>query len=41
METFSIVDNINVNLLNKKIAEFAYKEGYDRIYLRIRRHLIH
>lgn len=29
METFSIVDNINVNLLNKKIAEFAYKEGYE------------
>ena len=29
METFSIVDNINVNLLNKRIAEFIYKEGYE------------
>ena len=29
METFSIVDNINVNLLNKRISEFIYKEGYE------------
>lgn len=28
METFSIVDKINVGKLNTKIAEFVYKEGY-------------
>lgn len=28
METFSIVDKINVNKLNTKIAEFTYREGY-------------
>ena len=27
METFSIVENINVDKLNTKIAEFVYKEG--------------
>lgn len=30
METFSIVDKINVDKLNTKIAEFVYKEGHDR-----------
>ena len=29
METFSIVDKINVNKLNTKIAEFVYREGHD------------
>lgn len=29
METFSIVDKINVNKLNTKIAEFTYREGYE------------
>ena len=29
METFSIVENINVDKLNTKIAEFVYKEGHD------------
>ena len=29
METFSIVENINVDKLNTKIAEFVYKEGYE------------
>lgn len=29
METFSIVENINVDKLNTKIAEFAYREGHD------------
>ena len=29
METFSIVDKINVDKLNMKIAEFVYKEGYE------------
>jgi hypothetical protein len=28
METFSIVDKINVNKLNTKIAEFVYREGH-------------
>lgn len=28
METFSIVDKINVNKLNVKIAEFTYREGH-------------
>lgn len=27
METFSIVDKINVDKLNTKIAEFVYQEG--------------
>ena len=29
METFSIVDKINVNKLNTKIAEFVYREGHE------------
>lgn len=29
MEIFSIVDKINVNKLNKKIAEFVYSEGHE------------
>jgi hypothetical protein len=29
METFSIVDKIDVNKLNTKIAEFVYKEGHE------------
>lgn len=29
METFSIVDKINVDKLNTKIAEFVYKEGHE------------
>ena len=29
METFSIVENINVDKLNIKIAEFVYREGHD------------
>ena len=29
METFSIVDKINVDKLNTKIAEFVYREGYE------------
>lgn len=29
METFSIVDNINVDKLNTKIAEFVSKEGHE------------
>ena len=28
MEIFSIVDKINVNKLNTKIAEFIYREGH-------------
>lgn len=28
METFSIVEKINVDKLNMKIAEFVYKEGH-------------
>lgn len=29
METFSIVDKIDVNKLNMKIAEFVYREGHE------------
>ena len=29
METFSIVENINVDKLHTKIAEFVYREGHD------------
>ena len=29
METFSIVEKINVNKLNTKVAEFVYKEGHE------------
>ena len=29
METCSIVDKINVDKLNTKIAEFVYREGYE------------
>jgi hypothetical protein len=29
METFSIVDKIDVNKLNTKIAEFVYREGHE------------
>ena len=29
METFSIIDKINVNKLNTKIAEFIYREGHE------------
>lgn len=29
METFSIVDKINVDKLNTKVAEFVYKEGHE------------
>lgn len=29
MEKFSIVDKINVNKLNTKIAEFVYREGHE------------
>ena len=29
MDTFSIVENINVDKLNTKIAEFVYREGHD------------
>ena len=29
METFSIVDKINVDKLNTKIAEFVYREDHD------------
>ena len=29
METFSIVDKINVDKLNTKVAEFLYKEGHE------------
>ena len=29
MEIFSIVDKINVNKLNTKIAEFVYREGHE------------
>ena len=29
METFSIVDKINVDKLNTKVAEFVYREGYE------------
>ena len=29
METFSIVEKINVDKLNTKVAEFLYKEGYE------------
>lgn len=28
MEKFSIVDKINVNKLNTKVAEFVHREGY-------------
>ena len=28
METFSIVEKIDVNKLNEKIAEFVYRENY-------------
>lgn len=28
METFSIVDKININKLNIKIVEFIHREGY-------------
>lgn len=28
MEIFSIVDKINTNKLNTKIAEFVYREGH-------------
>lgn len=28
METFSIVDKINVNKLNTKVEEFMYRKGY-------------
>lgn len=28
METFSIVDKINVNKLNMKVEEFIYRKGY-------------
>lgn len=29
METFSIVDKINVDKLNTKIAQFVYREGHE------------
>ena len=29
METFSIIDKINVDKLNTKIAEFVYREGHE------------
>lgn len=29
METFSIVENINVDKLNTKVAEFVYREGHE------------
>lgn len=29
MEKFSLVDKINVDKLNTKIAEFVYKEGHE------------
>ena len=29
METFSIIDKINVNKLNTKIAEFIHREGHE------------
>lgn len=29
METFSIVEKINVDKLNTKVAEFVYKEGHE------------
>lgn len=29
MEKFSIVDKINVNKLNTKVAEFVYEEGHE------------
>ena len=29
MKTFSIVDKINVDKLNTKIAEFVYREGHE------------
>ena len=29
METFSIVDKINVDKLNTKVAEFVYMEGHE------------
>lgn len=29
METFSIVDKINVNKLNTKVEEFVYREGHE------------
>lgn len=29
MEIFSIVEKINVNKLNTKVAEFVYKEGHE------------
>lgn len=36
METFSIVDKIDVNKLNTKIAEFVEKD-MNRIYLQTKR----
>lgn len=42
METFSIVDKINVDKLNTKIAEFVYREGHEPyIYMQTKRHLMH
>ena len=29
MEIFSIIDKINVDKLNTKIAEFVYREGHE------------
>lgn len=29
METFSIVDKINVDKLNTKVAEFVYRKGHE------------
>ena len=29
METFSIVEKINVDKLNTKVAEFVYREGHE------------
>lgn len=29
MEKFSIIEKINVNKLNEKVAEFVYKEGHE------------
>lgn len=39
MEIFSLVEKINVNKLNTKIAEFVYSEG-NRTYLQIKKHLM-
>jgi len=41
METFSIVDKIDVNKLNTKIAEFVYREDMNRTYLQTKRRLKH